>query len=110
MFCDGELAHKPPKGWTDPISWQQVYQYNPVPAVLTEADARNILGVQANIWTELIATPAHLEYMVYPRAPALAEICRTPLAGKDITSFEKCMRQQYRRLRLWLVNARPMSE
>lgn len=101
---------KEPKGWNDPITWQQVYNYNPVPAVLTESDTRNILGAQANIWTELIATPQHLEYMVYPRALALAEICWTPLSGKDINTFEKRMQRQYQWLHLWQINARPFSK
>ena len=35
---------------------------------------RHILGVQANTWTEYIQTPEHLEYMMFPRALAVAEI------------------------------------
>jgi hexosaminidase len=56
---------------------QQVYGYEPVPAELNAPEARYIIGVQANVWTEYIATPDYLEYMVYPRACALAEVAWT---------------------------------
>ena len=54
---------------------KKVYSYDPVPAAsLTVEECRHILGVQANTWTEYIQTPEHLEYMMFPRALAVAEI------------------------------------
>ena len=54
---------------------KKVYSYDPVPAdSLTVEECRHILGVQANTWTEYIQTPEHLEYMMFPRALAVAEI------------------------------------
>ena len=54
---------------------KKVYSYNPVPAdSLTAEECQHILGVQANTWTEYIQTPEHLEYMMFPRALAVAEI------------------------------------
>ena len=54
---------------------KKVYSYAPVPAdSLTVEECRHILGVQANTWTEYIQTPEHLEYMMFPRALAVAEI------------------------------------
>ncbi|MFK7787302.1 MAG: beta-N-acetylhexosaminidase [Crocinitomicaceae bacterium] len=52
---------------------EKVYKFNPVPKELTKEEARFILGGQANLWTEYIASMEHLEYMTYPRALALAE-------------------------------------
>ena len=58
---------------------KKVYSYNPVPAdSLTAEECQHILGVQANTWTEYIQTPEHLEYMMFPRALAVAEIGWTP--------------------------------
>ena len=58
---------------------KKVYSYDPVPAdSLTAEECRHILGVQANTWTEYIQTPEHLEYMMFPRALAVAEIGWTP--------------------------------
>lgn len=54
---------------------KKVYSYDPVPAdSLTAEECQHILGVQANTWTEYIQTPEHLEYMMFPRALAVAEI------------------------------------
>ena len=52
----------------------QVYAYEPLPTELSAAEQKYILGVQGNLWTEYINTPEEVEYMVFPRAIALAEI------------------------------------
>ena len=56
----------------------QVYAYEPVPAELAPADQQYILGVQGNVWSEYMPTPESVEYMVWPRALALAEIAWIP--------------------------------
>jgi hexosaminidase len=55
---------------------EQVYRYQPFAAVSGEARSR-LIGIQANLWTEQIATPDHLFYMLLPRELALAEIAWT---------------------------------
>lgn len=52
---------------------EKVYEFNPVPADLSEEEAKFILGGQANVWTEYIPTYNQVEYMVYPRAIALMQ-------------------------------------
>ncbi len=52
---------------------EKVYQFNPLPEELSELDEKYILGGQANLWTEYIASMNQLEYMTYPRALALAQ-------------------------------------
>lgn len=52
---------------------EKVYEFEPIPEGLAESDKQYILGGQANLWTEYIATMDHLEYMTYPRALALAQ-------------------------------------
>lgn len=49
---------------------EEVYSFNPQP----EGASRRVYGAQANVWTEHIASPAHLFYMLLPRELALAEI------------------------------------
>lgn len=53
---------------------EKVYSYNPVPDSLTIVQAKRIEGVQCNLWTEYVPDSAHAEYMIYPRAMALAEV------------------------------------
>ena len=67
----------------------KTYQYNPTPAALTPAQNKYILGVQANMWTEYIATEKKAEYMLLPRLLALAEVAWTPLANKNFTDFSE---------------------
>lgn len=68
---------------------KKVYGYNPIPKdSLTEKESKHFLGVQANTWTEYIQTPEYLEYMMFPRALAVAEIGWTPQAKRDWNSFK----------------------
>ncbi|EKD31749.1 MAG: hypothetical protein ACD_77C00257G0001, partial [uncultured bacterium] len=53
---------------------EKIYNYEPVPSSLSAEEAKYVMGAQGNVWTEWMATPAHVEYMVYPRAAALAEV------------------------------------
>lgn len=76
-----------------PIS--KVYSYDPVPAVLNPSEAKHILGVQANVWTEYIPTIEHLEYMIFPRLLALAEVGWTNKNNKSWTGFEERLQQHY---------------
>ena len=55
-----------------PVS--RVYEFRPLPSVLTEEQQKHIIGVQANIWTEYITSFHHVQYMAMPRMDALAEI------------------------------------
>src|SRR5690606_8030031 len=66
----------------------EVYGYDPVPKSLTDEEAKYILGVQANLWTEYIKTPEHAEYMAFPRVSALSEIAWTPTDKKDWEDFK----------------------
>ncbi|MEG1562464.1 MAG: family 20 glycosylhydrolase [Bacteroides sp.] len=71
------------------VPLEKVYSYNPVPDSLTAAQQALILGVQANLWTEYIATPDYAEYMLYPRVLALAEVAWTAPARKSYPDFRR---------------------
>ncbi|WP_418709809.1 beta-N-acetylhexosaminidase [Barnesiella intestinihominis] len=64
-----------------------VYNFNPIPESLTEEQAKFILGTQANIWTEYITTPEHLEYMILPRLAALSEVQWDQVENKSYDRF-----------------------
>ncbi len=53
---------------------ERCYSYEPYVEGMTEEEKAHILGVQANLWTEFIATSDHLEYMLLPRMAALSEV------------------------------------
>jgi len=65
---------------------ENVYAYEPLDGITPEAQP-HILGVQANLWTEYITTPEHLEYMLLPRMCALSEIQWCNADRKDWDRF-----------------------
>ncbi|NUY82568.1 family 20 glycosylhydrolase [Flavobacterium sp. MAH-1] len=63
-----------PLGFGGFVPIEKVYNFNPIPEALSVEESKYILGAQANLWTEYIATEKHAEYMVFPRLAALAEV------------------------------------
>ncbi|KAF2512095.1 family 20 glycosylhydrolase [Flavobacterium zhairuonense] len=67
---------------------EKVYNYNPTPVdSLTIEEQKYIIGVQANLWSEYLTNPAKLNYMLYPRFFALAEIAWTETPNKNYDHF-----------------------
>ena len=66
---------------------ETVYSYEPMPKELTADEARHIIGVQANIWTEYMPTFKQMQYMALPRLAALSEVQWSLPALKDYNSF-----------------------
>lgn len=72
------------------LTLEKVYSYDPIPEVLTKEGADYIQGVQANVWAEYITTAEHMEYMIYPRLLALAEVAWTQPDKKNWEHFHRC--------------------
>ena len=68
-----------------PVS--RVYEFQPLPAELTPEQQKHIIGVQANIWTEYIASFKHVQYMAMPRMDALAELQWNNPEDRDFDAF-----------------------
>jgi hexosaminidase len=83
---------------------KEVYSYEPIPPALSAAEARHILGAQANVWTEYIPESDHVEYMVYPRASAMSEVLWSPKSARDYDNFLVRMKEHLKRLDDWHVN------
>ena len=67
---------------------EKVYNYDPVPESLKQQNKGSyVKGVQCNNWSEYMYDEAKREYMLFPRAFALAEIAWTPLERKDFADF-----------------------
>ncbi|MFZ6012337.1 MAG: beta-N-acetylhexosaminidase, partial [Bacteroidota bacterium] len=89
-------------GGFTPVS--EVYAYEPIPPQLTAEEAKHVLGAQANVWTEYMATTEYVEYMVYPRACAMAEVLWTPKENRNYQDFRERMKTHAQRLEEWKVN------
>lgn len=83
---------------------QKVYSYDPFPSELTAAQHGYIIGVQANLWTEYIPTPAKAEYMIFPRIGALSEVAWTDPKNKNYDDFKTRLQTEIQRYQLWGVN------
>jgi hexosaminidase len=76
---------------------EKVYSFNPIPKELSEEESKYVLGAQANVWTEYINTPEHVEYMVFPRIAALAEVLWGTSNPNDYKVFETRLIQHFER-------------
>ena len=81
-----------------------VYAYNPIPAGLAADKQKHILGAQGTMWTQYTPTTEQVEYMVFPRALALAEVVWSAPAQHDWDDFNERLQQHYRLLQQWDVN------
>jgi hexosaminidase len=88
---------------------EKVYNYDPVPVVLTEQEARYILGAQGQLWTEYIPSPKHAEYMLFPRMSALAEVVWTQKEKKDYKRFCNNLEVHLKRLDSYETNYRRLD-
>ena len=68
---------------------EKVYGFNPIPKELSTEEAQYILGAQANVWTEYMKTPEHVEYMIMPRMAALSEVLWGTSIPDLYKNFEK---------------------
>lgn len=75
---------------------EKVYAFNPTPDSLTADESKYILGAQANLWTEYIATPSHAEYMVMPRMAALSEVVWGTANPTKYEDFQKRLLQHFK--------------
>lgn len=72
----------------DPVnSLESVYRFNPLPDGIPPAAQQHVLGLQGSIWSEYILTEDRVQYMLFPRAAALAEVGWSPAAALDFPSF-----------------------
>ncbi|MFD9005165.1 beta-N-acetylhexosaminidase [Streptomyces sp. NPDC059582] len=110
------LDHRQDPGADEPVpigyvrTLEDVYRFEPVPAQLTEEQARHVLGTQANVWTEVMEDQARVDYQAFPRLAAFAEVAWGLLpepAERDFADFERRMALHYRRLDALGVGYRP---
>jgi hexosaminidase len=83
-------------GYHTPLD--KVHSYEPIPAELSAEQAKHIIGVQGQVWTEYIATPSRLEYMSFPRVCALAEVAWCPRERQAFPEFLARLTRHLRRL------------
>ena len=79
--------------WAGYVDVQNAYEWNPanyLPGVRPSA----VLGVEADLWTETIASNSDIDYMVFPRLPAVAELGWSPATADNWGAFQKRLAAQ----------------
>jgi hexosaminidase len=94
------MQHKDRRGpgHTAHLPLLAVYHFDPTRG-LTPEEARYVLGGQACLWTEYVPTPADVEYLLFPRLFAMAEVLWSPPEGRDDDGFLKRIPLQLERLK-----------
>lgn len=99
-----------PKAIGSYLPLSRIYlHFEPVPAQLPAASAAHILGAQANLWTEYIPNLHQVEYMMFPRLGALAEVTWSPRDARDYPDFLTRTRLNEQRLQALSVAYRPLT-
>ena len=83
-----DAPHTQPMAFGPYMPLEKVYSYNPTDG-LKEEQAKLIYGVQGNLWVEYIPTEELVEYMIYPRILAIAEIGWSNPAARDYSEFRQ---------------------
>jgi len=83
---------------------QRIYNYEPLPDTLDPAKKKYYIGTEACVWTEYMPTTYQVEYMVFPRAIALAESAWSAKEKKNFDSFQQRLQYHYLLLQRKSVN------
>ena len=83
-----DAPHTQPMAFGPYMPLEKVYSYNPR-AEIDSAKAHLIHGIQGNLWVEYIPTEELVEYMIYPRLLAIAEIGWSNPAKRDYAAFKE---------------------
>ncbi|WP_442929392.1 beta-N-acetylhexosaminidase [Micromonospora sp. WMMC273] len=87
-YLDMKYAPDTPIGhdWAGLIDVRRAYEWDPASHV-RGVPAEAVLGVEAPLWTESVTTLAEVEFMLFPRLPAVAELGWSPRETHDWSGF-----------------------
>ncbi len=104
---NGVIWSNEPPGQAGYVPLTNVYAFEPIPANLPAAFTNYILGAQGNSWTEYIPSLLNMEFKMYPRLSALAEVNWTTPALKNYADFTNRLETHKLRLNRMGVNYNP---
>jgi hexosaminidase len=104
-----KMQSQEPKAIGGFLPLQKVYEFEPIPPALTVEEGKHVLGGQAQLWTEFIPHPKHMEYMAFPRLCALSEAVWSSKTSRSWKDFSARLGTHLDRLRVLDVNFRPIG-
>jgi hexosaminidase len=72
--------------WAGPVEVRASYDWDPA-TLVDGVSERSVLGVEAPLWTETLASPADIEQMAFPRVAGAAEIGWSPASARSWPGF-----------------------
>ncbi|AEV82140.1 beta-N-acetylhexosaminidase [Actinoplanes sp. SE50] len=89
-YLDMKYAADTPLGldWAGLVPVRRSYEWDPATR-LAGVGEQALLGVAAPLWSETLRTVADVQYLTFPRLPAVAEVGWTPQAGRDWAAFRE---------------------
>ncbi len=88
----------------------KAYRFEPLFSELDASAARNVIGLEAPLWSEFVPDRARLDYQTYPRLSAYAETGWSRREDKDVADFYRRLGHFVRRLDELGVQYAPLSE
>lgn len=91
-----DAPYKEPLAFNSYLPLEVVYAYEPEDDIIAACGKdydpsilKHLLGVQGNLWSECVISDSHFEYMLYPRAFAIAENGWSPKGSKNYPAFRE---------------------
>jgi hexosaminidase len=89
--------------WAGLVEVRTAYDWDPA-TFIKGVTERDIIGVEAPLWSETLQNISAVEYMAMPRLPALAEVGWTPQSGREWEGFRARLAAQAPRWRYLGIN------
>jgi hexosaminidase len=111
MYLDMKYTAETELGlrWAGLIEVRDVYDWDPA-TYLKGATERDIVGLEAPLWSETIRNITAAQFLALPRLPALAEVAWTPQAVRSWDGFRRRLGAQAPRWRLLGINFHPSPQ
>ncbi len=89
LYFDHYQSDLPDEGPGQPpmTTLRQAYDTAVIPNGATAADARRVIGVQGNLWTEFMPSFAHDQHALFPRLAALSELGWSAASAHEWNGF-----------------------
>ena len=89
-----DVEHEP-RAFAGTVTIEKVYSFDPTDGMNAE-ESGHVLGVQGNLWTDVIGVWRQVEYMLLPRLAALSEVQWCEPSVKDFDRFRSSMNHHAR--------------
>ena len=106
---NGVVWSNEPPAQSGYVPLTNVYAYEPIPAALPAAYTNYILGAEGPCWTEWIPSLLNMQFRIFPRLSAIAEVDWTPAALKNWTDFTNRLQVQKQRYARMGINYNPSA-